>query len=95
MNYYTANHPILNRTMEEGKANTKLVFQFPKFIIDTAHSYLVGKPITYANNTSIEDPNFADTDEFIKTLRDIFVNNDEPFLTAEIIQELFYCGRCL
>ena len=92
MNYYTANHPILNRTMEEGKANTRLVFQFPKFIIDTAHSYLVGKPITYANNTSIEDLSFADTDEFIKTLRDIFANNDESFLTAEILKNCSIVG---
>lgn len=90
--YYDGKHPILNRKMEEGKQNTKLVFQFPKMIIDTAHSYLVGKPITYANNKSIDSPKFANTDEFVKMLQDIFVLNDEGYHTAELLKNTSICG---
>lgn len=90
--YYDGKHPILNRKMEEGKQNTKLVFQFPKLIIDTAHSYLVGKPITYANNKSIDSPKYANTDEFVKMLQDIFVTNDEGYHTAELLKNTSICG---
>lgn len=90
--YYDGKHPILQRRMEEGKANTRLVFQFPKMIIDTAHSYLVGKPITYANNKSIDSPKFANTDEFVKMLQDIFILNDEGYHTAELLKNTSICG---
>lgn len=95
LDWYTAKHPILNRQTEtlvdsEGntvnKPNAKLVFQFPKLIIDTAHSYLVGKPITYANNKSLNKPEYDDTDEFILMLQDIFIDNDEAFKTAELLK---------
>lgn len=92
IDYYDGEPAILQRTKPEGKANTKLVFQFPKLIIDTAHSYLVGKPITYANNKSVANKKFASTDDFVKLLQDIFIDNDEGFHTAELLKNTSICG---
>ena len=95
LNWYTGKHPILNRVAEtmvdsEGntvkKPNNKLVFQFPKLIIDTSHSYLAGKPLSYTNNKSLNKPEYDDTDEFISILKDIFIDNDEPYKTAELLK---------
>lgn len=90
--YYEGNHDILMRTKEEGQANHKLVFQFPKLIINTAHNYLMGKPMTYANNISLDDEEYADTEEFVKRLHKLFVKIDEPFHTSELIKNTSICG---
>jgi SPP1 family phage portal protein len=92
IDYYTGKHPILDRVLPDGKQNTKLVFQYPKLIIDTAHSYLVGKPITYANNKSVSNPLFGDTDEFVTKLQEIFIDNDESYHTAELLKNAFIEG---
>jgi SPP1 family phage portal protein len=95
INWYTAKHPILERSDvalhdSEGnvinKPNSKLVFQFPKLIIDTSHSYLVGKPLSYSNNTSLNKPEYDNTDEFVALLHDVFIDNDESYKTAELLK---------
>ncbi len=90
--YYEGRHAILSKVKDEGEANTKLIFQYPRLIIDTAHSYLVGKPITYANNIELDDEEYNDTEEFLKRLTKLFVSIDEGFHTAELLKNTSICG---
>ncbi|MDD3001759.1 MAG: phage portal protein [Candidatus Riflebacteria bacterium] len=82
-NYYDGNHDILNRTMDEGKPNNKLVHNYPSYIVDMFQGYLLGNPVTYSS-----------TDEkLMETLQDIFNYNDEQDENSELTRQAGTYGR--
>lgn len=101
LDYYDGKHRVLDREdkilinqdgEEVQKESAKLVFQFPKLIVDTANNYLLGKPVTYKNKKSCKHNDKANTDEFIDILNDIFEDNNEHYQTCELGKALSITG---
>lgn len=81
--YYEGKSAILDRVMEEGKPNNKLVANYPGYIVDMINGYAFGKPISYAS-----------TDEqLIEAIQDILNYNDEHAHNKELAKSMGIKGR--
>lgn len=49
--YYDGKHDILKRIKDERNSNNKLVINHAKYITDLASAYLIGNPVSYADDT--------------------------------------------
>ena len=83
-NCYIGKHEILNRTKKsKGAANNRIVVNHAKYIVDMAHSYLVGNPVTY---TSSEDYD-------IEPLKNEYFEQDIASVDSEIVKQAGIFGH--
>jgi SPP1 family phage portal protein len=76
--YYEGRHDILYRKMwDASKPNNKIVNNLAAFISDTIVGYFMGSPVTYSANTDEDNA-------YLEALTDIFDDNDEQDLNAEL-----------
>ena len=76
--YYEGKHDILYRQMlDSSKPNNKIVNNLAAFITDTIVGYFMGSPVTYSARTE-------GNDAYVDALTDIFDDNDEQDLNAEL-----------
>jgi len=81
--YYEGKSAILDRAMEAGKPNNKLVANYPGYIVDMINGYAFGKPISYAS-----------TDEqLIEAIQDILNYNDEHAHNKELAKSMGIKGK--
>lgn len=81
--YYEGKSAILDRQMEEGKPNNKLVANYPGYIVDMINGYAFGKPISYASQD----------EQLIEVIQDILNYNDEHAHNKEIAKSMGIKGR--
>lgn len=81
--YYEGKSAILDRVMEEGKPNNKLVANYPGYIVDMINGYAFGKPISYASQD----------EQLIKAIQDILNYNDEHAHNKELAKSMGIKGR--
>ncbi|MGD6896102.1 phage portal protein [Bacillus infantis] len=85
-NYYTGKHAILNRVLDDtSKPNNKIVVAYPTTIVDTAVSYLAGKPLSYTSKSNNE--------QFLNKLKEIFYINNEEDINAKIVKNMSIFGK--
>lgn len=81
--YYKGKSAILDRQMEEGKPNNKLVANYPGYIVDMINGYAFGKPISYASQD----------EQLIEVIQDILNYNDEHAHNKELAKSMGIKGR--
>lgn len=81
--YYEGKSAILDRVMEEGKPNNKLVANYPGYIVDMINGYAFGKPIAYASQD----------EKLMEAIQDILNYNDEHSHNKEIAKSMGIKGR--
>lgn len=91
-NAYEGQHQVLFREGQLNGIENHIVINFQKQIIDTAHNYLLAKPITYKSKCNEDDVELVNTDEFIKRLGEIFDKNDEHFHTSSVLKHTSILG---
>lgn len=68
-NYYTGNHPILQRTFEDkSKPNNRMVNNFASYIVDVRNGYFTGVPVVYTSYNQV----------YLEKIKEIFDYNNEP-----------------
>ena len=72
--YYKGKSDILQRYMEAGKPNNKVVHNYAGYIVDMINGYTLGKPVRYTSND----------DNLMADLQDIFNYNDEADENVEL-----------
>lgn len=97
MSYYLGEHrEILNKKVDnENKPNNQLIFNFPELMVETNHSYLYGKPLTYSNTLKEDHQDFKLTQEFHDELDKIFFDNDEEFVTGSELKSSSIMGEAV
>ena len=83
-NYYEGKSDILQRPMEDGKPNNKLVANYPGYIVDMAKGYTFGKPISYS---SLDEALMED-------IQDILNYSDEQQHNRRIATGMGIKGKC-
>ncbi len=81
--YYEGKSAILDRQMEEGKPNNKLVANYPGYIVDMINGYAFGKPIAYASRD----------EKLMEAMQDILNYNDEHAHNKELAKSMGIKGR--
>lgn len=81
--YYEGKSAILDRQMEAGKPNNRLVANYPGYIVDMINGYAFGKPISYASQD----------EQLIKAIQDILNYNDEHAHNKELAKSMGIKGR--
>ena len=81
--YYEGKSAILDRQMEEGKPNNKLVANYPGYIVDMINGYAFGKPIAYASQD----------EKLMEAMQDILNYNDEHAHNKELAKSMGIKGR--
>lgn len=85
-NIYIGKHDILNRTMDSGKPNNKIVLDYPSYITNIMTGYFMGKPVTYKS----EDNN---SNEFLLLIQQILDFNSEDKENVELSKEMSIKGE--
>lgn len=81
--YYQGKHDILNRTMDDGKPNNKVVNSFANYIVSTINGYFMGIPPQYNSND----------EKYLNKIKDIFNMNDEQAENAKLSKYTSIFGR--
>lgn len=89
---YEGEHAVLFREGQLNGIENKLVVNFQKQVIDTAHNYLLAKPLTYKSKCNECDHELENTDEFLARLSEIFEDNDEHYLTSSVLKHTAILG---
>ena len=81
---YIGKHEILKRTKKsKGAANNRIVVNHAKYIVDMAHSYLVGNPVTYSASEEYD----------IEPLKDEYFEQDIASIDSEIVKQAGIFGH--
>ena len=83
--YYCGYSDILDRAMDKGRPNNKLVNCFPTYIVDVSTGYFMGKPVSYTASEANND--------FLDELKSIFDYNDESDQNMELSKTMSINGR--
>lgn len=81
--YYEGKSAILDRQMEAGKPNNKLVANYPGYIVDMINGYAFGKPVAYASRD----------EKLMQAMQDILNYNDEHAHNKELAKSMGIKGR--
>lgn len=85
-NIFIGKHDILNRTMDTGKPNNKIVLDYPSYITNIMTGYFMGKPVTYTTNN-------VDNNDYLSLIKDILDSNNEDKENVELSKEMSIKGE--
>lgn len=81
--YYEGKSAILDRVMDEGKPNNRIVANYAGYIVDMIQGYMIGKPVSYSSENK----------ELMEKVQDILNYNDEADENSELAKIMGIKGK--
>lgn len=82
LGYYKGEHDIKDRRKTANSANTKVICNHAKYIVDMIVSYLVGSPVTYTASAGVD----------IEPLKEMYLAQDISILDSRIVKNMSIYG---